>query len=215
MKKLLYICLTIIGLKSGFAEPYCFIKIHHPNAAATVSRMMVFYFMENETWKDAIGYEGIYKVSNTGIIKSDRYGKFKTMMPTTNSTGYMAVGLIDKNNIRKKCLIHRIVALAFIPNPENKKTVNHINGIKSDNRVENLEWNTHQENVIHSYKSGLKIPTRGVQFVSRCKLNEGKVVEIRKLKSDGFTYKKIALQFDVAEQTVMDVVKRRRWAHVL
>ena len=61
-------------------------------------------------------------------------------------------------------MIHRLVALMFIKNPKNKKTINHKNGIKTDNRVNNLEWNTHSENVLHSYRNGLQIPKGKATF---------------------------------------------------
>jgi len=102
-----------------------------------------------EEWKDIKGYERLYQVSNTGRIKSLAKGKIRKLQK--NRYGYLMVGLY-KNGISKYMTVHRIVANAFIPNSQNKPEVNHKNGIKTDNRVENLEWVTSQENVLHSFR---------------------------------------------------------------
>lgn len=119
-----------------------------------------------EVWVDVVGYEGIYKVSNMGnIISCDRtiynkgsncYQKIKGCIrkKVIHKNGYEQVMM--SNGINKLILVHRIVAEAFIPNKLNKKEVNHINGIKNDNRVENLEWCTRMENEIHSIQNKLK-----------------------------------------------------------
>ena len=113
-----------------------------------------------EIWKDVVGYEGLYKVSNLGRVRSldkeiiitgvqkhpvkgIKKGKIKGQY--LNRVGY-AMTVLVKNEKRKYVLIHRLVAKAFIPNPENKPQVDHINGVKSDNRVENLRWATAKEN---------------------------------------------------------------------
>lgn len=118
-----------------------------------------------EIWKDVPGYEGFYQVSNLGRVKSldrtirhARFGsvkrKGKELRQAVDRYGYMRVGIFNGND-KKIWSVHRLVATAFIPNPENKETVNHINGNKQDNRVENLEWNTQVENLKHSYATGL------------------------------------------------------------
>lgn len=105
----------------------------------------------NEIWKDVKDYKGIYEVSSYGKVRNivDKH----ILKPGLTSKGYYNV-ILCKNKLHKGISIHRLVALAFIPNPKNKKQVNHINGIKTDNRVENLEWTTCSENIIHSYKIG-------------------------------------------------------------
>jgi len=107
-----------------------------------------------EEWRDVHGYEGLYHVSSLGRIK--RNERFKTLR--VDRRGYLTVWLC-KNSTQKNYKVHRLVATAFIQNPEGKKTVNHIDGNKQNNAVENLEWATHSENIIHANKTGLRTVT--------------------------------------------------------
>ena len=106
--------------------------------------------MENEIWKDIPGFEGYYQVSNLGKVRHlfKHYTKIKKT--TIDSWGYEAISLCV-NYVPSTRKIHRLVALAFIPNPENKPFVNHKDGNKLNNRLENLEWVTQSENVRHAY----------------------------------------------------------------
>lgn len=96
-----------------------------------------------EIWKDIEGYEGVYHVSNLGRVK--RVATNRVLQPYRNNVGYLLV-YVCKNGKRKTHRIHRLVAQAFIPNPENKPEVNHLDENKSNNMVSNLEWSTRKEN---------------------------------------------------------------------
>lgn len=129
---------------------------------------------EGEIWKDVVGFEGYYQVSTHGRVRSidrvvNRIRKNKPPIPTLyrgvvlkpglKDTGYRIVILSvnDKNHTRK---IARLVAIAFIPNPQNKKLVNHKDGVKTNDIVDNLEWNTYSENLQHAYDIGLHKPRK-------------------------------------------------------
>lgn len=114
-----------------------------------------------EIWKDVKNYEGLYQVSNLGNVK--RISSFKGvnkqylndyyLKPLDNGKGYYRIKL-TKNNSAKRIMLHRIIAEAFILNELNKPFINHINGNKKDNSIENLEWCTQSENCLHSVKLG-------------------------------------------------------------
>lgn len=120
-----------------------------------------------EIWEDIKGYEGLYQISNLGQVKSlEKYVPYKhtsnalqkkpcrILKGEISKCGYIRVVL--QNCKRERCLVHRLVANAFISNPENKKTVNHKDGNKQNNSARNLEWATQSENLIHAVKTGLK-----------------------------------------------------------
>ena len=110
-----------------------------------------------EVWKPIMGYEGLYEVSNLGNVRSlDRMGKGrgnsmklhkgKLLNPCYDNNGYLCV-VLSKNGKAKKVRLHQLIAQAFIPNPENKPCIDHINTIRDDNRIENLRWCTQKENL--------------------------------------------------------------------
>jgi hypothetical protein len=120
------------------------------------------------TWVDVKGYEGLYQINSFGVIRSlprmIKQGrrivcaKGKVLTQCNDGRGYMIV-VLSKNGIHKSIRVHRLVADAFLPNPESKTEVNHIDGNKANNRVSNLEWATRNENMSHAFTTGLaKIP---------------------------------------------------------
>lgn len=119
----------------------------------------------NEMWKPIPKFEGLYEVSNLGRVKALKrrkncnrgFGWIKEhiMKQTTANSQYYRVPLTNKEHIKKYYLVHRLVAIAFIENKENKPEVNHIDGNKLNNNVNNLEWCDRQYNIKHAYKIGL------------------------------------------------------------
>jgi len=115
-----------------------------------------------EEWRKIEGHEG-YEVSNIGNIRSFKHGKIRIRKLVLDSKGYYQVNL----SINGKCklqLVHRLLAIAFIPNPDNKPCIDHINRIRTDNRIENLRWATMEENMSNQ---NLSIRNKlGVQYIS-------------------------------------------------
>lgn len=118
-------------------------------------------------WKDIPGYEGLYQVSNDGQVRSlqmwdgHKYRRRETpkllkQHDNKVSKGYMIVNLKKPGGHKKDCRVHRLVAMAFIPRVEGKEQINHIDGNTKNNTVENLEWCTPRENIVHAYTTGLK-----------------------------------------------------------
>lgn len=110
-----------------------------------------------ENWKTIAGYEGYYEVSDLGNVRSLDRGNRKGKLLVSNTGKYKGVFLCKLGTIKRKN-IHRLVAETFIPNPENKPLVNHKDGDKHNNKLENLEWCTHQENMNHAYENNLIPP---------------------------------------------------------
>jgi hypothetical protein len=116
------------------------------------------------------GFEDSYEVSKSGKFRSkdrllkNKWGPYlisgKDMPISINSNGYAVIRL-SKAGKQKLAKVHRVLAILFLPNPENKRTVNHINGNKADYRLENLEWATDSENLKHAIRTGLMTPKRG------------------------------------------------------
>jgi len=106
-----------------------------------------------EKWKDIENYEGLYQISNLGRVRRTDNGKERLLKPFLIK-GYYVVRL-SKKGIAKNKSMHRLIAKAFIPNEKKYNIVDHINGIKTDNRIENLEWVTAKENTIRAWKKGL------------------------------------------------------------
>ena len=175
-----------------------------------------------EIWKDVIGYEGLYQVSNLGTIKSlSRTRKNHTngiacvkerMLNPSTSNGYKCVQL-RKNCSGKFIAVHRLVALMFLNNTEDKPTVNHIDGNKLNNVVSNLEWATYTENNIHAIKNKLRLIIGEDHFAASFSDNE--VIELRKIIDSGlYTQRSIANAYSIKESVVSKIKTRATWKHI-
>ncbi len=174
-------------------------------------------------WRDVKGYEGIYKVSSAGQVKSlerwslrrgRKYQKLKErpIKIWKDTRGYPQLYLCREGK-KSPVSVHRLVAIAFIPNPEGKRTVNHKNGKVDDNRVLNLEWMSQSENNQHAHDNGLMNIRRG-ETHPKAKLTQGKANEIRKLFTQDkkmYSVKKLAQQFRVHEGTIRQVLYNKTW----
>lgn len=173
-----------------------------------------------EIWKPIKNYEKLYHISNLGRVKSLEKewisgNNIKRHHPdiilkTVLHRGYKAITL-SKNKKRKTVKIHRLVAQAFISNPENKPEVNHKNGIKTDNRVENLEYVTYKENMKHATVNGLR--AKGNRN-GNSKLKEKEIVEIKKMLKAGIKQNIIAKQFKVTTPVISYIKNNKWWKHI-
>ncbi|AYP68230.1 HNH endonuclease [Bacillus phage vB_BcoS-136] len=160
-----------------------------------------------------------YEVSNLGKVRSidkiDSSGKRKlgkVLKIKVHKNGYCEV-VLKLNGRQKTYKVHRLVALAFIQNPENKLQVNHLDGNKENNNIDNLEWSTNGENQLHSRDIGL-CKERGETHY-RAKLTDLDVLKIREMyATKKYTYKSISEKFNISLSVVESVVKRRTWKHI-
>lgn len=172
------------------------------------------FIMPVEQFKPIKDFEGLYEVSNLGNIKSIRNNAYKKgglLNLSKNGNGYLMVRIYKDKRCYKR-YIHRLVAEAFIPNPLNKKEVNHINGISDFNYVSNLEWCTSSENCIHAIKTGANVPQKGIEK-SAAKLNEMQVRIIRKLRGQ-IPQREIGKYFNVAHSVVSNIQRGKSWVHI-
>lgn len=174
--------------------------------------------MANEIFKPIPDFEN-YQVSDFGRVKAierikkNQYSSFivdeRILKPAKDKGGYLYVYL----NGNKFSYIHRLVAITFLDNPENKEQVNHIDGVKKNNFLNNLEWTTKSENVQHAYDIGLKTAIKGEDNKS-AKLTEIEVLQIRGLHAGGANIYAISKLYPFNYSTIERVVKRISWKHI-
>lgn len=157
----------------------------------------------NEIWKDIINFPG-YKISNFGRVKSPKC----ILKPSNHTEGYSYVCLY-KNKKGYQFGIHRLVALHFIPNPLNKRTINHIDTNKKNNLITNLEWSTYKENMEHACLHKL-VATKEKQGLA--KLSYFDVLKIRHIYAEKrMSQRQLAKSFKVCQRTIAMIINRITW----
>jgi len=166
-----------------------------------------------EIWKDIQGWNGKYQVSNYGNVRSANYrrtGLPSLMKLQVGTNGRIAVVFHLKNKAFNQS-VHRLVATEFIPNPENKPQVNHIDGNPKNNAYSNLEWCNQSENMKHSFENGLHKRMYGEDSKNN-KLKYQDVMEV--LSSPNKTLREFSEKFNVTIQTIHLIRKRKTWCLV-
>lgn len=163
-------------------------------------------------WYDIPGYEGVYQINVDAQAisiapfkqyrNSTRIGNKNKLLKMSTHAGYKAYHLCIGGK-PATVYVHRVLALIFIPNPENKPQVNHINGIKSDNRIDNLEWVTSQENIRHVYKNKLKKNHYGLGIST---LTTPDAEEIKRLYKNGQSQSSIAKMFNSIQSQISRII---------
>jgi hypothetical protein len=189
--------------------------------------MEIIEILQGEVFVDVNGFEDFYQVSNMGrilrkvrIITPIKFGKVVRIrfdqkivvqcIGLKKDSYYLVKFNVDKISTFFK--VHRLVAQHFISNPNNKPCVNHKNGVKTDNRVENLEWCTHDENMAHAWATGLFGSRKG-SVNANSKLNEENVLEIRSL-SHSLSVRQLSEKFKVSQPTIYKILSREKWSHI-
>ena len=167
-----------------------------------------------------------YTILEDGTVsKHGGRGKQGAITARKDRKGYMTVAITLSNGKRITTGLHRVLSTIFIDNPEDKPEVNHINGIKDDNRLENLEWCTRSENQRHAFDNGLqtisscnKNGNSQGSLLPQSKIDEGTVYEIRVKRLQGITYPELSKEYEISvgnlEKMVSPTRKTRTWKHV-
>jgi len=151
-----------------------------------------------------------YELNKKGQVFSVRSNKF--LKPQLKTNGYLSVSFCENGKV-KQHLVHRLVAKKYLPNPKNLPEVNHKNGIKIDNRLENLEWVSKSENEKHSYKVGLK--SHLGEKNTQSKLTKEEVLQIKNFwETKNFLQKELGEMFGVCQQTISLIVINKNWKHL-
>jgi hypothetical protein len=169
----------------------------------------------NEVWKDVVGWEGFYKVSNNGKILS--LAKNVRMKTHINGRGYECF-LFTKNGKRINVRVHQVVAKAFLPNQNSYPEVNHVDGNKKNNLVENLEWCTRDYNLRHAVNNNLFKGRNSGEINGQSKLKKSQVRYIKKALREKPHYgiqAELAKKFNVSPATIFCIKCGKAWDHIM
>lgn len=162
-----------------------------------------------EIWREAVGYENLYRISNLGNLQDILTGKIRKS--SLNSRGYPQLHLW-RNGKKRNHTIHSLVMASFVGDRPTMMDINHRNGNKTDNRIENLEYVTRSQNIKHAFSIGL-ISKQGEKN-PRAKLTDALIFSIRQLRKEGMTGRMLSRKFGISDGHVSDIVHHRLWAHV-
>ena len=154
-----------------------------------------------------------YTISKLGVVRNNKTKKI--VKPFKNWNGYIRIALM-KDGKRYSRALHRLLAQTFIPNPENLPFINHIDGVKDNNELSNLQWCDRSQNMRHAHDNGLVKGQTGAKGSNNgsSKLTEEDVLKIRKLASDGISSKDIAEQFNISRGNCNSIIARKYWKHI-
>jgi hypothetical protein len=172
-----------------------------------------FNAMGKEIWKPIKSYNADYFVSSYGRIKSMKKNKQGILKQQIDKNGYKRITLYWFGKF-KSYFVHRIVLESFVENTENKKTVNHINGIKDDNRLHNLEWATHSENILHSNRIIKTAINRCGEDHQNSKLSNYIVIKMREDYKNNKKIGEISQKYNIERSLVGHIIHRRAWKHI-
>ncbi len=170
-----------------------------------------------EIWKKVNDYEGIYSISSFGRLRRENHYSIDRMLQrkilsNTKRQNHYQTNILCNGISKKSVRRHTLVMRAFVGERKSLE-VNHINGIKNDNRLCNLEYVTRSENFKHAYRIGLKKPIVGENRTNN-KLSEKDVLKIREIYDGTISMAKIAVKFGVCQNTIFDILHRKKWKHI-
>jgi hypothetical protein len=170
-----------------------------------------------EIWKDVTGYEGQYQVSSHGRIKSFLSDENGRILKLRNVVGYPGtlLGSVKGGKKRETVLAHRLVAQAFIPNPENKPQVNHKDSARDNNNVDNLEWCTCSENAKHGHRHGFRTTPKALrEYATKLTPHQVKRIRLMKEVTPKLSQRKIGRMFGVTDCPIIALLKGKTWKHI-
>lgn len=178
--------------------------------------------MEGEIWKDVVGFEGLYTVSNMGRVKSsekivryrwgERVNKARILKPNNLDQRYDQVTLC-RNKYQKKITVHRLVVITFLDMDATKNSINHKDGNKRNNCASNLEWCTQKENIDHAYKLGLMHGRKGEKHPNSLLTNDN-VAQMKAMLKDGARTRDLVKIFNVSEDVIYQIKVGNSWKHI-